>query len=448
MQRAKSLGIDAFALNIGVDPYTDTQLSFAYQSAANNGMKVFISFDFNWWNSSSQATQIGQMITKYAALPAQLFVDGKAFASSFAGDELDIAALRAGAAPTPGANVTVEAGDAAYIKALAGKPYIAPVSPWFSTHFGPVSYSSHENSKLNVDIPKGSSYNQTSALLTATQQILRWYPQAIAVEITFREAKWLEDMQDSIFVVAMLTAPGNVTVMSGNNVQQFNAPAGASSYQVDMQVGKQQFFLQHGTEILLEAVSLHDVTDVCICGIYNFNAYVGTVPDGCLIHFFMMCNPSLPIAPIKPTTIPPGGGTVVPPATTKLPITTPPVTTPPSTTKPTTTTTSSTTSAAQSGTCIVGTGPGNYVGLCSFSCNFGYCPAPCTCSSYAANGNSAPPVTNTPGYPLAGEDPATYSGLCNFTCNHGYCPPAACTYNSDGSPIASSTAAPGSHKYN
>ncbi|QSZ31004.1 hypothetical protein DSL72_000565 [Monilinia vaccinii-corymbosi] len=102
------------------------------------------------------------MIAKYAALPAQLFVDGKAFASSFAGDQLDIAALRAGAgipiffapnfhpemgtnfgtidgalnwmawpnngnnkAPTPGANVTVEAGDAAYIKALAGKPYIA-----------------------------------------------------------------------------------------------------------------------------------------------------------------------------------------------------------------------------------------------------------------------------------------------------------------------------------
>lgn len=29
MQRAKALGIDAFALNIGVDPYTDQQLGFA-----------------------------------------------------------------------------------------------------------------------------------------------------------------------------------------------------------------------------------------------------------------------------------------------------------------------------------------------------------------------------------------------------------------------------------
>jgi len=48
MKRAKALGIDAFALNIGVDPYTDQQLGYAYQSAANNDMKVFISFDFNW----------------------------------------------------------------------------------------------------------------------------------------------------------------------------------------------------------------------------------------------------------------------------------------------------------------------------------------------------------------------------------------------------------------
>lgn len=40
MQRAKGLGIDAFALNIGTDSYTDQQLGYAYQSAANNGMKV------------------------------------------------------------------------------------------------------------------------------------------------------------------------------------------------------------------------------------------------------------------------------------------------------------------------------------------------------------------------------------------------------------------------
>lgn len=58
MTRAKSIGTDAFALNIGVDPYTDQQLGYAYESAANNDMKVFISFDFNWW-TTSQASDIG-----------------------------------------------------------------------------------------------------------------------------------------------------------------------------------------------------------------------------------------------------------------------------------------------------------------------------------------------------------------------------------------------------
>ncbi|TEY86550.1 hypothetical protein BOTCAL_0006g00300 [Botryotinia calthae] len=594
MQRAKALGIDAFALNIGVDPYTDTQLAFAYQSAANNGMKVFISFDFNWWNPSSQATQIGQMIAKYAALPAQLFFEGKAFASSFAGDQLDIAALRAGAgipiffapnfhpemgtnfgtidgalnwlgwpndgnnkAPTPEHNVTVEAGDAAYIQALAGKPYIArmytqsdlretkvniiasgfslvqhsfrtiPYSKnwifpsdllWFnrwneiltlgpqfieivtwndygeSHYIGPLDslHFDDGNSKWVNDMPHDGWLDMAKPYIAAyhagdsspnkyitSDQLVYWYRPNLrtldcdATDTTMVPANngsgnyfqgrpngW-EDMQDSVFIVAMLTEPGVVTVMSGDNVQQFNAPAGASAYQVDMRVGKQQFFLQRGTEIVLESVSRHDVTDVCICGIYNFNAYVGTVPDiasGPLLHdglasltaglHVSTCSaiPSLPTGFIRPTTTPPGGRTPAPPTTTKPPntppvttppVTTPPVTTPPTTTKPATTTTTSTTSSVPSGTCVAGIGAENFIGLCQFSCNFGYCPSPCKCTSYATTGIAAPPVTNTPGYPLAGEDSSAYSSLYDFTCNHGYCPPTACTYNKDGSPISS-----------
>ncbi|KAA8573420.1 hypothetical protein EYC84_005006 [Monilinia fructicola] len=265
--------------------------------------------------------------------------------------------------------------DAAYVKALAGKPYIAPVSPWFSTHFGPASRWLVRYGQAFIAAYHAGASSPNSYI--TSDQLIYWYRPNLrtlncdATDTTMVPASnssgnyfegrpngW-EDMQDSVFVVAMLTAPGIVTVMSGNNVQQFNAPAGASSYQVDMQVGKQQFFLQH----------------VCICGIYNFNAYVGTVPDGPpdpLLHDGMAsltvglhistcsATPSLPTAPIKPTTTPPGGGTVVPPTTTtKLPTTTPPVTSSPSTTKPTTTTTSSTTSAAPSGTCVAGTGPGN-----------------------------------------------------------------------------------------
>jgi len=179
MTRAKAAGIDAFALNIGVDPYTDQQLTLAYQSAANNGMKVFISFDFNWYSAGGGATQVGQKIAQYGHLPAQLLVDGKVFVSSFAGDGLDVATVRSvsglniyfapnfhpgqgnfgvidGAlnwmawpnngnnkAPVPGGpSFSVDAGDKSYAAALAGKGYIAPASGWFFTHYGPeVSYS-------------------------------------------------------------------------------------------------------------------------------------------------------------------------------------------------------------------------------------------------------------------------------------------------------------------
>jgi hypothetical protein len=119
------------------------------------------------------------MIADFANKPAQLKVDNKVFASTFAGDGVDVQAIRNAAgvdvffapnfhpqqgtdlssldaafnwmgwdnngnnkAPTPGANVTVSDGDDAYLAALGGKPYMAPVSPWFFTHFGAeVDYS-------------------------------------------------------------------------------------------------------------------------------------------------------------------------------------------------------------------------------------------------------------------------------------------------------------------
>ena len=160
MQRALAMGIDAFALNIGVDPYTDQQLGYAYQSAATNGMRVFISFDFNWWNTG-EASSIGSKIAQYASLPAQLKYNGATFVSSFAGDGLDVPTMRSAAgtplffmpnfhpgqgnfaeidgalnwmawpnngnnkAPDASGNVTVQQGDASYMAALAGKPYLA-----------------------------------------------------------------------------------------------------------------------------------------------------------------------------------------------------------------------------------------------------------------------------------------------------------------------------------
>lgn len=169
MKRAKALGIDAFALNIGVDAYVDTQLDLAYESAVRNDMKVFLSFDFNWYHTA-QISAVGAKIKQFANRPAQLMVDNKIFASSFGGDGLDIAALHSvtgrdiffapnfhpsigdfdaiqgglnwmawdtngkNQASTPDHNVTVTDGDKAYVDALKGKPYIARRSHLYHTH--------------------------------------------------------------------------------------------------------------------------------------------------------------------------------------------------------------------------------------------------------------------------------------------------------------------------
>ena len=90
-----------------------------------------------------------------------------------------------------------------------------------------------------------------------------------------------DTMEDSVFVVALLKSPGVVTIASGSNKpQSFNAPAGASSWQVGMGTGKQSFSLTRNGQTVLGGDSLRDIASDCVCGIYNFNAYVGTLPAG------------------------------------------------------------------------------------------------------------------------------------------------------------------------
>jgi len=184
---AKSAGIDAFALNIGTDQLNDEQLPFAYESAAKNGMKVFLSFDYNHWPGGSDQA-VGEMVATYGVKEAQLKIGDKIFVSSFVGvGLLDVAAMRAASGldlyvvpnfyegyddvdgafnwagwPSDGENnppqngkyVSVHDQDTTYIGALGDKAYMARMfsvsryfiyylciallaaSPWFSTHFG------------------------------------------------------------------------------------------------------------------------------------------------------------------------------------------------------------------------------------------------------------------------------------------------------------------------
>ncbi|TRM56732.1 glycoside hydrolase family 71 protein [Schizophyllum amplum] len=394
MQRARDIGIDAFALNIGTDDYTDIQLGYAYDSAARNGMKVFISFDFNWYHTD-QASVVGAKIAQYAGRDGQLKIGNAVFASSFAGDGVDSQAIRnaagmevfwapnfradtnvgavdgllnwiawpnngANKAPSGGNSISVASGDAAYRNALGGKPLIAPLSPWFFTHFGPeVSYSknwvfpsdmliyrrwmdilatqpqfvemitwndygeshymgplssSHTDdggSKWANDMPHTGWLELSKPFIAALKagktdvtefitedQLIYWYrtaPKALncdSTDTTMQPADnssgnyfegrpdgW-DTMTDEVFVVALLTQPGTAGVNTGGTVHYFDAPAGASAFSVPFNTGPQSFILLRNDTPVLRATSLKEIKNECSCGIYNFNAYVGTVPEG------------------------------------------------------------------------------------------------------------------------------------------------------------------------
>ncbi|KAF8198866.1 glycosyl hydrolase family 71-domain-containing protein [Mycena galopus ATCC 62051] len=297
MQRAKSMGIDAFALNIGTDSYTDQQLGFAYQSPANNGLKVFISFDLNWWNNSQESV-VGSKIAQYASHPAQLIVNGKVVVSSFAGDGLNVATMRAAAGPEGGVTVTVNAGDQLYGSALGSKGYIAPVSPWFSTHFGPeIPYSknwvfpsdllcygeSHYvgpssphsddgSSKWVNDMPHDDWLDMVKPFVQSYKAGSTNALNCDATDTTMQPANDVsgnyfegrpngyQTTADNVFVMTLLRTASTIVVNSGSTAYMFDAPAGASAFSVPFQ-----------SEVM---------QNTCPCGIYNFNAYVGTVPPG------------------------------------------------------------------------------------------------------------------------------------------------------------------------
>ncbi|WWC88643.1 uncharacterized protein L201_003556 [Kwoniella dendrophila CBS 6074] len=169
---AKSKGIDGFALNIGLDWYTQPQLDLAYKAAEQVGnFDCFISFDFNWYTTTN-VSGVSEMMARYNNLPAQLKVDNKPFVSSFIGDGFNWSAVATSLnqeiyavpfwAPTQdNANNAGLSGlfswtawaskdngpideplttkqDEAYIDVVtkADKVYMAPISSWFFTHFG------------------------------------------------------------------------------------------------------------------------------------------------------------------------------------------------------------------------------------------------------------------------------------------------------------------------
>lgn len=89
-----------------------------------------------------------------------------------------------------------------------------------------------------------------------------------------------ETLADEVFVVTLLTSPATVVITSGSSSAplSFDAPAGASAHRAPLLPGRQSFALTRGPDTVLAGASPKDVSAECVCGLYNFNAFVGSLP--------------------------------------------------------------------------------------------------------------------------------------------------------------------------
>ncbi|KAI0754950.1 glycoside hydrolase [Daedaleopsis nitida] len=88
---AQANGIDGFALNVGNDDFTTEQVTNAFTAAEqmNSNFQLFFSFDMNVFPcaAAGDADTIRSLTLQFAGRPNQLKVDGKAFVSTFAGQQ-------------------------------------------------------------------------------------------------------------------------------------------------------------------------------------------------------------------------------------------------------------------------------------------------------------------------------------------------------------------------
>ncbi|KAH6904267.1 alpha-1,3-glucanase [Coprinopsis sp. MPI-PUGE-AT-0042] len=180
---AASHGFDGFALNVGRDDWQNARVADAFQAARDAGFKLALSFDMTSFacESLSDADPIRAYINEYHSHEAQLTVNEKPLVLTFGGqfcqfgqstvDQGWSAALKQEDLPPihfmpaffidPSALDSMSSLDGAFswdsawpmgnydisndydvqnLAHLGGRTYMAGVSPWFFTHYGPDSY--------------------------------------------------------------------------------------------------------------------------------------------------------------------------------------------------------------------------------------------------------------------------------------------------------------------
>ncbi|KAG8932422.1 hypothetical protein FRC03_011917 [Tulasnella sp. 419] len=391
IQLAAAQGIDAFALNIGgYDSWTDTQLSSAYNTATSSGtgFRMFISFDATAIPCDNNgANLIRRYISTYAGHAAQLKdAQGRAYFSNFAGESCTFGrgsvdagwryvtkeglpstvflpsfftdpASFSSTYPTsmdgyflwnggwPMGNYQINWGPDA--QAIAGtrngRPnalYMAAVSPWFFTHYGPNSWNknwiyraddwmyikrwedlfAHRNEIDLVQIVTWNDYGESSYIgpiekdqpnsqawvngfdhngwlklvkyyatgfkngayppITQDQIYLWARPHGkndVASSDSVGRPNNADWTQDYLWAVLFSTGTGTLTLSSGSNTQSFNVVAGVNRFQLAQNVGGVNARLVRGSTTIFNFTP-SGFTFTHSPSTYNFNAYVASYP--------------------------------------------------------------------------------------------------------------------------------------------------------------------------
>ncbi|CAL1710436.1 unnamed protein product [Somion occarium] len=336
---AQSKGIDAFALNFGPDNWQAIQVSNAHIAAISSGsFKLFLSFDMSAWacQSPGDANGIQQFINGYNGHPNEVYIDGKMLVSTFGGEGCRFGTgdvntgwwntVKANMPPTyfvpaffvdpatfggytaldgvfnwnaawPTGNFDTNFdSDQSYLNNLGGRGYMAGVSPWFFTHYGPNSFSKNwiyraddwlwaerweqlvqnRNQVTFAQVISWNDYSEShyiglvdgvqpnsqswvddfdhqgwldlmkyyiTAYKTGVYPIItkdrvflwgRLYPAgANAPDPVPRPTNW-EWTQDYLWAVVLLQSPGSVTLSCGPSIQTFSVGAGLSKLKLPL----------------------------------------------------------------------------------------------------------------------------------------------------------------------------------------------------------------------
>ncbi|OGM43096.1 hypothetical protein ABOM_008232 [Aspergillus bombycis] len=442
MKLAKEAHIDAFALNFAASFSDLASMSLAFKAAESTGFKLFFSFDYAGAGPFDKSLVIG-WIKIFSGFSPYYKFKGKPFVSTFEGpgnakDWKEIKE-KTGCFVVPswsslGAKDALELGTADGLFSWAGwswatktwirdtlwtdrweqvmvvQPKWLQIISWNdygeSHYIGPLrdidNYEAFKVGKAPFNYAHGMPHDGWRLFLpywidtykkgkgTVTKEgVVGWYrPNPVAacknggttgntasqLQLEFEPA---QVVQDKVFFSALLTSSATVTVTVGGAsipaTWEFIPDGGVGVYHGS--VGYGSFLGDVKISISRSGATIAEfsgpaITTSCKDGYNNFNAWVGSAS-----------GPS--ISAVSP----------------KLSI--------------------------EKQTCIQGTAPGNFQGLCEFTCKYGYCPiGACQCTKMGAP-RVKPKPTGVEGYPIAGEG-SSYIGLCAFACNYGYCPPDAC----------------------